>query len=413
MAQTQAQVAALQLEKVRPDFETLFERDNVFYAMIKEKGEAEKVSGREMRVPMQIRSGGNAGQWSPAGGALGRGDSTQYEKGVITPVFFKFGVEINKDVEYNTETSEKAVANAAKRGLRDGMAQFRAFLDKLCQTPGNGVLAQVNAAVPADPLIVDGAFGTQLFYVGQSFSAFTADFVTKRATDMKVVKIDSATNIDIDALAAATADDDVLTVTGLTAGAGTQQSLFGLPYHHSKATTGTWEGLDRSLFPEIRTPFVTASAALSLDMIRLALNKFILKLGAESTPSDLVAYLHPAQMHGYEKLATAIIRLDKGAGNEKFDLLFGKGMMGGVPIKWSINADPTRIDFLSPSHFGRAVSKEVDLYEVDGTTVFPVYAADGGIAASQIFYIVTGFQIYHTNPAKGAYIETITKPTGY
>jgi hypothetical protein len=412
MAQTNGQVAALQLEKVRPDFETLFERDNVFYAMIKQKGEAEKVSGREMRVPMQIRSGGNAGQWSPAGGALGRGDSTQYEKGVVTPIFFKFGVEINKDVEYNTETSEKAVANAAKRGLRDGMSQFRAFLDKLCQTPGNGVLATV--ATAADPITVSGAFGTQLFYVGESFSAFTPDFVTKRVTDMKVVSINSATVMDIDALSAGVIATDVLTVTGLTAGAGTQQSLFGLPYHASDAATGTWEGLDRSLFPEIRTPSVDAgTTALSLDQMRLALNKFVLALGADSTPSDLVAYLHPAQNHGYEKLATAIIRLDKGSGNEKFDLLFGQGMMGGVPIKWSINADPTRIDFLSPSHFGRAVSKEIDLYEVDGTTVFPIYAADGGLAASQIFYIVTGFQIYHTNPRKGAYIKNLTKPTGY
>lgn len=411
-AQNQASIAATQLEKVKKDFDILFERDNVFYAMIKEKGESEKVGPRGLKVPVMIRSGGDAGQFSPAGGDLGRGSGPSWEDPIVTPVFFKFGVEILKEVEWATDSSEKAIVNAAKRGVKDGMAQFRAFLDKLCQTPGNGVFATV--ATAADPLTVSGNFGTQLFYTGQKFSAFTPDFVTKRAGDMTVVAKNSATVLDIDALTAGTLATDVLTVTGLTAGAGTQQSLFGLPYHHNDAATGTWEGKDRALFPELRTPSVDAgSTALSLAQIRLALNKFVLGLGADSTPGDLFAYMHPAQVNAYENLATAIIRLDKSSGNEKFDLLFGKGEMGGVPIKWSINADPTRIDFVSPSHWGRAIMKDVGLYEVDGTTVFPIYGASGGIAAAQIFYIVTGFQIYMKNPKMGAYIKNLTKPAGY
>ena len=355
-AQNQASVAALQLEKVRDKFEILFERDNVFYAMIKQKGEAEKVSAKAMRIPLMLRSGGDAGQVSMAGADMGRGSGPSWSEATVTPIFFKFGVEMNKEVEINTDSSEKAIANAAKRGVKDGMAQFRSFLDKLCQTAGNGVLATV--ATAADPLTVSGNFGTQLFYSGQKFSAFTPDFVTKRVTDMTVVAKTSATVLDIDALSAGVIATDVLTVTGLTAGAGTQQSLFGLQYHHSDAATGTWLGLDRATVPEIRTPSVDASSsALSLAQIRLALNRFVLALGADATPSDLFAYMHPAQVNAYENLATAIIRLDKSSGNEKFDLLFGKGEMGGVPIKWSINADPTRVDFVSPSHWGRAVAK--------------------------------------------------------
>lgn len=413
-AQNQASVAALQLEKVRSKFEILFERDNVFYSLIKQKGEAEKVSAKNMRIPLMIRSGGDAGQVSMAGADMGRGSGPEWKEATVTPIFFKFGVEINKEVEINTDSSEKAIANAAKRGVKDGMAQFRSFLDKLCQTPGNGVLATVNAGAPADPLIVDGNFGTQLFYTGQKFSAFTANFATKRATDMTVVAKNSSTSLDIDALSAGVADDDVLTVTGLTAGGGTQQSLFGLPYHHNDAATGTWLGMDRALYPEIRTPSVdAASSALSLAQIRLALNRFVLALGADATPSDLFAYTHLAQVNAYENLATAIIRLDKTSGNEKFDLLFGKGEMGGVPIKWSINADPTRVDFISPSHWGRAVAREIDLYEVDGQTVFPIYGASGGLATAEIFYLYTGFQIYMTNPKMGSYIKNLTKPSGY
>lgn len=413
MAQTNANVVALQLEKVRDTFETLYERDNVFYALIKTKGEAEKVSSRDMRVPLQIRPGGNAGQASMAGADLGRGSATQYEKAVVSPIFFKFAVEINKEVEYHTDSKEKAIANAVKREVKNGMAQFRAFLDKLCQTDGSGVLGTIATGGAADPLVLDSNIGTQAFYPGQTVSTFTANFATKRG-DLNVVSLTNLTTMDIDALPAGTVDTDVVTVSGLTAGAGTQQSLFGLRYHASDAATGTWLGLDRSLFPEIRTPKVAGGgAALDLDKVRLALNKFILNLGAEATPKDLIAYTHPAQAHQYEKLGTAISTIMKQGGNEKMDLLFGDLNFGGVPMKWSINADPTVIDFLSPSKWGRAVSKEIDLYEVDGNTTFPIYGASGGIATAEIFYFVTGFQIYNINPRCGSYIDALTKPAGY
>src|SRR6476620_6453362 len=118
-AQNQASVAALQLEKVRDRFQSLFERDNVFYSLIKQKGEAEKVSAKAMRIPLMLRSGGDAGQVSMAGADMGRGSGPSWSEATVTPIFFKFGVEINKEVEYNTDSSEKAIANAAKRGVKD------------------------------------------------------------------------------------------------------------------------------------------------------------------------------------------------------------------------------------------------------------------------------------------------------
>src|SRR5205823_700009 len=71
-------------------------------------------------------------------------------------------------------------------------------------------------------------------------------------------------------------------------------------------------------------------------------------------------------------------------GND-LDLLFsGRKTMSGVPIKSSVNADQTRVDFLDLSHWGRAVLKDIDFYEVNGNTVFPIYGASGGLAASYI-----------------------------
>ena len=55
MAVTESQVAALELEKVIPKVRVLFERDDKFYAHIK-KRDVEKISHRQMRVPLGIAS---------------------------------------------------------------------------------------------------------------------------------------------------------------------------------------------------------------------------------------------------------------------------------------------------------------------------------------------------------------------
>ena len=79
--------------------------------------------------------------------------------------------------------------------------------------------------------------------------------------------------------------------------------------------------------------------------------------------------------------------------------------MAGVPIKSSINANQSRVDFLDLSHWGRAVMQDIDFYDVGGQTVFPIYGASGGLASAYIFYFVTGFQVWNESPRSGAYIR--------
>ena len=96
-------------------------------------------------------------------------------------------------------------------------------------------------------------------------------------------------------------------------------------------------------------------------------------------------------------------RKGRGARASDLDLLFsGKKTMSGIPIKSSVNADQTRVDFLDLSHWGRAVMKDIDFFEVGGQTVFPIYGASGGISASFIFYFDTGFQVWNDSRAAAA-----------
>ena len=144
-AQNNAQTIALQLEKVRDKVPLLYERDDVLLSMIQQRGDVEKVSSRNMRLPLQVNPGGKAGSYSADGGDLGRGSGTQYDVAQVSPIFFRFAVEITKLVEYASNTREKAIENAVKREIANGMKQFRSFLDKVIQTAGNGVLGTISA----------------------------------------------------------------------------------------------------------------------------------------------------------------------------------------------------------------------------------------------------------------------------
>jgi hypothetical protein len=123
------------------------------------------------------------------------------------------------------------------------------------------------------------------------------------------------------------------------------------------------------------------------------------------------------QEHAWENLGIGISQIIKegnGGGADDLDLLFsGKKTMGGVPIKASVNADQTRVDFLALNHWGRAVLKDIDFFEVGGNTVFPVYGASGGLAASYLFYYDTAFNVWSDSPRSGAFIDTLARPSGY
>jgi hypothetical protein len=55
MAQMQnAQSVALQLEKVRDKLPLLYERDEILLTVIQQRGDVERVSSRNMRLPRRV-----------------------------------------------------------------------------------------------------------------------------------------------------------------------------------------------------------------------------------------------------------------------------------------------------------------------------------------------------------------------
>ncbi len=422
-SQSNAQTVALQLEKVRDKVPLLYERDDVLISMIQQRGDIEKVSSRNMRLPLQIMSGGRGGAYNPDGGDMGRGSGTSSDVAQVTPIFFRFAVEITKLVEYATNAKEKAIENSVKREVSNSMKQFRSMLDKIVQGAGNGVIGTISS-IAGGVLTMSIPMGAAGVYGGQVIQIYDATLTTNRNVAAGVTStviaipdtISAAQTITIDNVPAGTVATDVIVHDGLT---GAQPvSLYGIKYHQSNATTGTWLNLNRATYPvQLQTPRVNAaSSALVPTYVRLAINKVRKALGINQL-GKLIAYTSLEQEHAWENLGIAISTVVKeGAGGRAsdLDLLFtGKKTMSGIGLKTSINADQTRIDFLDMSHWGRAVMKDIDYFEVGGQTIFPPYGASGGLAAAMLYYYDTGFQIWNDSPRSGSFIDALARPSGY
>src|SRR6266404_1444319 len=282
MAQTETQVVALELERVHPIVPTLFDRDGTFFAAL-EKRPVDVVSNRQMRIPLEIRPGGNFGYFNPDGGDLGRGDAPSFDKAVITPAFIKYGVEFTTLTQWVTDDRRKAVLNNFRHLLAKSMSEFRRHCDAQCMTAGTGVIGTittVSTAAGVDTYVctTDG-FGVKLLRFGQTINVYSADLLTNRTaagplagggTQITFYDLVNKT-IKVTAVAGAIAGD-LIVANGLSATP--PVGIKGVPYHDSNASTGSWLGFDRSITPEIRANRVDGQGAnLTLPSPRLAINK--------------------------------------------------------------------------------------------------------------------------------------------
>lgn len=414
-ALVEADVLGTELEKVRPTIPQLFDRECTFYSTI-EKKNVEVVSARDMRIPLELSPGGSFGYVDIDGGDLGIATGPKFDKAVISTMHLRHGIQWTKKAEWATDDSRKAVLNTVKHLLAKAMPQFRRDVDAICMGNGTGVLATISGvgSAPTYDVATDG-FGAKLLRVGMAVNVYEADLDNLRhstGSENIITAVDVPNKqVTLTTTVTGGAATDVMISSGLSGA--DPVALYGVAYHHNNASTGTWLGFNRANYPQVRANRVTASAALSLPMPRLAINKIGDRLGFDQMPK-VVAWMHPCQKQAYEEIGQLVSIIQKQASSEGLDLYFGDNMqMAGAPVKTSYLWDKTRIDFIYGNTWGRAVMKEADFYEVDGRKTFEIRGASGGIATSQIFYIVASFNLFVDNPAACSYISDLTVPTGY
>jgi len=417
-AQTESQVVATELERVSPKIPVLFERDSQFYANIG-KRPVEKVSSRDMRIPLEIRPGGLFGYFDTAGGDMGRGEGPTFEKGTITTVNFKYAVEWHKKAQWSTDNARKAVQDSVKHLLANSMKELRRAIDVQCMGNGDGVLATISVVGGAGPYVLttsttDG-FGTRLLRVGHNVNIYNSTLATHKtpADERRITSIDheaGTVTIAGGAIATITAGDKIV-ASGLSGA--NPVGLLGVGYHHNSASTGAWLGLDRATWPEVRANRINAAGALGLTHARRALNKIGERLGMENG-LKCEAWMHPCQSQAYEGLGQLVTQINKmPTANEKMDLYYDVQQIAGIRIRKHFNWNKTRIDFVVNEVWGRAEMHPAGFYEEEGRRLFEVRGASGGVAAATLFYLVASFNTFVNQPPGLSYISDLAIPVGY
>jgi hypothetical protein len=420
VAVVESQVAALELERVIPKIRVLFERDDKFYANIK-KRDVEKISNRQMRIPLELRPGGSFQYFNADGGDLGRGGGPTFDKAVITPVFVSENIEYTKLTQWSTDDERKAVTNGVRRLTATALDELRRQLDAQMMQNGTGVVGTITtvsttAGVDTYTLTTDG-FGARLVRFGQTIQVFDTTLATLRGTGLITQwDVENKTISVTPAIAGAVATD-VIVVNGIASPA-SLPALYGVPYHHSNASAGTWLGFSRAATPEIRANRVNANnASLALPFPRLAINKIGNRVGIDNTFNPR-AWMHPAQVQAYEEIGQLVILITKSAKDEALDMYFGNGkgegmQMAGARVTGSFNWDKTRIDFVVDEVWGRGEILPIGFYTTDGRRIFEIRGPSGGVTTADIFYMVCGMQTFVSNPAACAFIDQLAVPTGY
>jgi len=416
MAVVETAVNALELERVIPKIRVAFERDDKFFANIK-KRDVEKISNRQMRVPIELRPGGSFQYFNADGGDLGRGGGPTWDKAVLNSVFVSENIEYTKLTEWATNSDRKAITSAVRRLTATALDELRRQIDAQLMQPGTGVIGTVTSDTPAGGENVitastDG-FGVRLMRYGQTVQIFDSTLATNRGSavitfwdvENKIVKL--APQI------AGVTGGDLFVTNGISAPTAFP-ALFGVTYHHNASAVGTWLGFNRATTPEIRSNRVNANSnALTLPLPRLAINKIGNRVGIDNNFSPN-AWMHPAQQQAYEEIGQLVSIIQKAAKDEGLNMYFGGSMqMAGAPVKISFNWDKTRIDFVVDEVWGRGEILPIGFYTTDGRKIFEIRGASGGVATADIFYMVVGMQTFVSNPAGTSFIDTLAVPAGY
>lgn len=416
MAFNEAMVAGTELEKVLPKVTTVFEREDKFYSNIKKRN-VEVISNRQMRVPLELRPGGRFQYFDPDGGDLGRGSGPTFDKAVLSSVFLSENIEYTKLAQWATDDARKAVINGVRRITASALDEMRRQLDAQMMGSGNGVVGTLSAVsttagVDTYTLGTDG-FGARLVRYDQVVQLFDSTLATNRGSGVITMWDVENKQISVTPAIAGATTGDLLVVNGISAPA-SLPGLFGIQYHHSNASTGTWLGFSRATTPEIRANRVNAnSSPLSLPFPRLAINKIGNRVG-EDNKFNPVAWMHPCQQQAYEEIGQLVSIIQKTPNDQALDMYFGNNMqMAGAPVKRHFNWNQKRIDFVVDSVWGRGEILPIGFYTTDSRRIFEIRGASGGVATADIFYIAVGFQTFVNNPAACSYIDTLAVPSGY
>lgn len=401
----------LQLEALNEVIKLLIEKEAKLDSRISERGSITPVSLRSFRVRFQTAFPGNVSMFNLDGGVLPAGNFSQWVQGTVTPLAYVIPVEYSRLVDIVGEGGPKVVSeNPVTKTLADVAVQMAKNRDQFLQQAGDGKIGQVDASYAgsgANPIVLaNSPWGARLISQGQQVQIMTGDgnYTLRGSCYVTNVnnKLGGIQSITVDSVPSGTAAGDFIMVAGVASA--TPAFLYGIPYFHNTATTGTYLGIARTQSYVVANGVAAGGAPLSLPMLRAALSRVEQSLGTDALKSQ-VWHAHPSQIQAYEEMGFAKQEiLMPGGRMPGFDGVAANVdafTIAGREVVRNIHADNTRIDFMDFGSWLKVVWGKAPFWfkNRSGQWVFQIYdPASGNPTANEGCYYVDARQYAVDNP---------------
>lgn len=419
-AQAYADVAATQIEAITPLLTDFFDMEMGLFERF-DKIQSKSQSGRNLRMPIELRPGGKMRAINLDGGSFGTGSGPQYDYQEVSPVDSAFVLAWTLKSKFTSDSDAKSVVDTVQRTLASGIEGAKIHVDKDLQTSGTGILATVTSYSFSTNSTVTCANdrGVRLLRVGDDVVVYQANQGSTVRTGTYssgagIISIDyQAKTFIVAGEIGSCTGGDLICRGGLTATPPVW--IYGLPYHHNNAASGTWMRWNRANYPECRTPTVAGgSNLLTLDAIYALLANVDGELGEQVTDTGKwIFYMSPLQHRQLVSLMSMISEIELGkSGNSEVDLAFSRKKqrtLAGFEVVTSINADPTRVDFIDTKNWLRGTYRELAFQKFGGSTVVPVPNSTS-YDTTEMSALLWSQQFVMKNPRRGGYISALAVP---
>ena len=407
-----------QTEVIAKNMPEFFGRFNVARNLIK-KGKVQRIGERDFRSNFLTQHGGRFGAYNPDGGAIGRG--TAAKGGTMIATFFslRLNFELTELAKKATKDRKISQINALKTALKAALPEMANYCDMIYHTAGTAVIGTAtahDASSGKSVYTMDSATGVQLFRRGQYIIVYQNDLSAARdsGASRRIEQIDYENNkIYLDATVTSAAANDKFTFVGVTGASPT--GVNGLYYFINSATSGYTLGVDRSTELELVSNNVNAGGVPTFAKGLQIQHKMLKRRG--EVPKGLIGCVAPEQQANIRDQVQDIANFDLARGKLNADLEPGVDMKfkyAGMKCMLDIHQDTTRMDFIIPKNWIRAVLPDGDIqfYEDDnGDRFFNLYGSDGGPAAATWFGLVLHENFVDQNPGQEGLIYGCSQPT--
>jgi hypothetical protein len=268
----------------------------------------------------------------------------------------------------------------------------------------------------ANPIILTSTpWGARLISQNQQVQVMTNAYVLRGICYVTNCnnKLGSTQSITVDVVPSGTVAGDFIMVAAVAAT--TPVFIYGLPYFHNTATTGTFLGINRTQNYVVANGVAAGGAPISLPMLRAAMNRVKQSLGSGAVKTQ-VWHTHMAQVQAYEEMGFAkqFIPLQGGKAGS-LDMLFdGKYTIAGREVIENVHADTTRWDFMEFDSWGKVTWGRAPFWfkNRSGQWVFQLYdPSSGNPTTNEACWYVDCRQYYVDNPLAISSVTGLKLPT--